>query len=531
MASALTVGLALLPLIVVFVGIIVFRLSGAVMAIIGWALAALEAATYFRTSLDIVLGASIYGIIKAFGITIAVLFTMLMIFTMKEVGALSVISDGIKRVAKTKEQQALFIGIGFGTFVTSLGVVTPALFPPLLMAMGFGPAAAVSVAVIGYNASTSFALLSLPITIPSGIPPTTPSLLGDPYYFAFKISIFLPVISTLISIAMLWVIGGKESLKKGWIPAILSGVVIGVSALLLVLVRAPIMIVGVLAGLFTMIVLYFYQKYENRELEKEKPIEWEPLLRALSPWIILIALASVVSIPAVTAALKSVDGSWSLGWATAHHSVDLDVLASVYFWIFVAYILSLPILRVKKAHLVNAGKVWIRRIWGPFIAYSLFFSISFIMAYSAMVVGTLEDGSIGLLPGPNFQDLNMNVAIGSSLASLGPVYVVVASLLGLFGAVVGGSETGSNVMFKGIQHQASKDVGLSDKQFMTIYGAHANAGGIASAITPSKINNAVATIGGTGKLEAEILKKNTVVVLLITAVLSVMTWVFVSMGI
>ncbi len=521
MASALTVGLALLPLIVVFIGIIVFRLSGAIMAIIGWALAALEAATYFRTSLDIVMGASIYGIIKAFGITIAVIFTMLMIFTMKEVGALSVISDGIKRVAKTKEQQALFIGIGFGTFVTSLGVVTPALFPPLLMAMGFGPAAAVAIAVIGYNASTSFALLSIPVTLPADIYGI------NPYDFAFKITIFLPVISSLISIAMLWVIGGKESLKKGWIPAVVSGVVIGVSALGLVIIRAPIMVIGVLAGLFTMIVLYAYQKYENRELEKEEPLEWAPLLRALSPWIILIALASVVSVPAVTEVLKSVDGAWSLGWATAYHSVDLNVLASVYFWIFVAYILSLPILKVKKEHLVNAGKIWIKRIWGPFIAYSLFFSISFIMAYSAMEV---QNGA--LAPSPYFNDLNMNVAIGSSLASLGqPVYVLVASLLGLFGAVVGGSETGSNVMFYKIQNQASKDVGLSDKQFMTIYGAHANAGGIASAITPSKINNAVATIGEGGKLEAEILKKNTVVVLLITAVLSVMTWVFVNMGI
>ncbi len=125
----------------------------------------------------------------------------------------------------------------------------------------------------------------------------------------------------------------------------------------------------------------------------------------------------------------------------------------------------------------------------------------------------------------------MNVAIGSSLAALGPAYIVLASLLGLFGAVVGGSETGSNVMFFPIQKQASQDVGLNNKQFMTIYGAHANAGGIASAITPSKINNAVATIGGGGKLEAEIMKKNTAVVLLITAVLSLMTWIFVSMGI
>ena len=521
MASATTVLLALLPLIVVFVGIIVFRISGAKMALIGWGLAALEAGTYFMTSWDIVFGATIYGILKAFGITIAVIFTMLMIFTMKEVGALSIISDGIKRVARTKEQQALFIGIGFGTFVTSLGVVTPALFPPLLMAMGFGPASAVAISVIGYNASTSFALLSIPITLPADI-------YGfDAFVFAFKITIFLPVISSLISLAMLWVIGGKESLKKGWIPAILSGVVIGVSALTLVLIRAPIMIVGVVAGLITMGVLYGYQKFENRELEKSEPIVWKPLLTAMSPWIILIALASIVSIPPVTKFLASLDGNGiNLGWATAYHTVDFNVFASVYFWILIAFLLSLPILKPTKSQMNSVFGVWIRRIWPPFIAYSLFFSLSFLMAFSAMVV---VDGA--LAPGPNYQDLNMNVAIGSALAALGSAYVFVAALLGIFGAVVGGSETGSNVMFYPIQKQASADIGLNDSQFMTIYGSHANAGGIASAITPSKINNAVATIGEGGELEAEIMKKNTVIVLGITVVLSIMTALFVYMGI
>ncbi len=525
MASALTVALALLPLFVVFVGIIVFRISGAKMALIGWGLAALEVGTYFQTSWDIVFGATIYGILKAFGITIAVIFTMLMIFTMKEVGALSIISDAIKRVAKTKEQQALFIGIGFGTFVTSLGVVTPALFPPLLMAMGFGPAASVAIAVIGYNASTSFALLSIPVTLPA-------HLYGfDAFVFAFKITIFLPVISTLISLAMLWVIGGKESLKKGWVPAVLSGLVIGFTALALVLIRAPIMIVGVIAGLVTMGVLYGYQKFENRELEKEKPIVWKPLLKAMSPWLILIALASVVSIPPVTRFFESLDGSGiNLGWVTAYQTVDFDVFSSVYFWILVAFLLSLPILKPSREQMNRVTKVWIRRIWPPFIAYSLFFSLSFLMAFSAMVV---VNGPTGphLAPGKYYNDLNMNVAIGAALASIGAAYVFLSPLLGIFGAVVGGSETGSNVMFYKIQEQASTDIGLNNAQFMTIYGAHANAGGIASAITPSKINNAVATIGGGGSLEAAIMKKNTVIVLGITFVLSIMTWIFVQMGI
>src|SRR3989337_3986523 len=51
---------------------------------------------------------------------------------------------------------------------------------------------------------------------------------------------------------------------------------------------------------------------------------------------------------------------------------------------------------------------------------------------------------------------------------------------------------------------------------MTIYGSHANGGGIASAITPSKINNGAATIGADAKMESEIMKSHVPLVLIIT---------------
>ena len=159
--------LALLPLLIVLAGIVYLKQSGARMALVGWLSAILLACTVFRTPLEVAMGATLFGIIKAFGISIAVVVTMLMIFLMKEAGALATIADAIKRVAHTREEQALFIGMGFGSFVTSLGAVTPALFPPLLMAIGFTPFAAVSVAVLGYDPLTSFALLSIPITIPA----------------------------------------------------------------------------------------------------------------------------------------------------------------------------------------------------------------------------------------------------------------------------------------------------------------------------------------------------------------------------
>jgi lactate permease len=125
----------------------------------------------------------------------------------------------------------------------------------------------------------------------------------------------------------------------------------------------------------------------------------------------------------------------------------------------------------------------------------------------------------------------MNIVVGAFLAAaLGRAYPLIAPGLGLFGAVVGGSETGSNVLFMKIQQKASADIGLSDKQFMTVYGSHAAAGGVASAVTPAKITNAVATIGAGRDLEAQIMRRHLAVAVLLTVALGLMTGLFVALA-
>jgi lactate permease len=111
----------------------------------------------------------------------------------------------------------------------------------------------------------------------------------------------------------------------------------------------------------------------------------------------------------------------------------------------------------------------------------------------------------------------------------------IASSLGLFGAIVGGSETGSNVLFMNVQYEAAGQVGIigsdgviNDK-FMAMYGGHGVAGGVASAITPSKVNNAVVTIGEGAEMEALVMRKLLLVTIALTIVINLMTGVFVSL--
>ncbi|MCI0497230.1 MAG: L-lactate permease [Thermoplasmata archaeon] len=523
-------GLALLPLVAIFVGIAFLKRDGLEMSFLGWLIAALLAIGYFHTSGEVVLGSTAVGIIKAFGISIAVLLTMLMIFIMKEVGALEVISDVMKRVVHSKEEQALFIGIGFGTFLTSLGVTTPAMFPPLLMAMGFNPFAAVMISVLGYNASTSFALLSIPVTLPAEVGGISAEEL------AWKISLFLPVLSVAISFAMLYFIGGMRSVRKGLVPAILAGLAIAVACLAAtwsalhplevgsLSLYIPLRVAGIFAGLVAMVVLYLYHRFKyGRPRRSGKGIGRRAALVAFFPWILLTALAAVTSVAQVQTALEEMLGTAEVVTVFADQEIDLNVLSQIYTWILVATLASIPVLRPTRKQLNSAVTVWLQRGWKPFAAFSMYFAIAYIMFFSGKeIIGG------ALVNSPDYVEFNMNLILGTSLAvAFGGSFMYVAGSLGVFGSFVGGSETASNVMFLGVQRSATAQ---TDTDFMTAYAAHAAGGGIASAITPAKITNAVVLIGEDRSLEARVMRANTLFVVFCTVAIGLMTALFITLN-
>ncbi|MGC8791211.1 MAG: L-lactate permease, partial [Desulfurella sp.] len=224
---------AILPILLVLAGMLVFNRSGTFVSVAGWLLCFAIAVYYFNTPFSVVWGATIMGIVKALGISLAVTFTMFLIFLMNETKALSKIIDYIKGITKNKEEQTLFLGMGFGSLSTALGMVTPAMFPPIFRLLGFSPVAAIAISILCYDPLTSFALFSIPITLPAKVamgfgikPPGIDSLSSFVWEYTFKITAFLPFISMLFAFLMLYTVGGMQALKKNWIAATLSGLVL-----------------------------------------------------------------------------------------------------------------------------------------------------------------------------------------------------------------------------------------------------------------------------------------------------------------
>ncbi len=143
--------MAIFPILAVLIGMLAFNRSGTFVSIMGWILALLVAVYYFKTPFGVVWGATLMGIIKALGISLAVTFTMFLIFLMSETKALAKIIEYIKKITKDKAEQTLFLGMGFGSLSTALGMVTPAMFPPIFRLLGFSSVASIAISILCYD--------------------------------------------------------------------------------------------------------------------------------------------------------------------------------------------------------------------------------------------------------------------------------------------------------------------------------------------------------------------------------------------
>jgi len=181
-----------------------------------------------------------------------------------------------------------------------------------------------------------------------------------------------------------------------------------------------------------------------------------------------------------------------------------------YFWILVSVFLSLPFLRTTRAQLNTSVQKWIKRAPRPMLASAIFFAIAYIINHSGK-------GLDWTLANPNN---NMVVVLAdASTALFGKAYPFIAPFLGLLGGFVSGSETSSIAMFTALHLSTAEKIGAAG---LLIAAASGIGGGLASVISPAKLQNASASIDRIGE-EAGVLRTTFVISLIITAIAAIMT--------
>jgi lactate permease len=498
--------LSLLPVVVIFL-LLALRLAAADQAgLIGWVVTVLIAWLAFRTPPGIALLASLAGVIASLPIALVVAMSILQVTVMIETGAIARVVALIKTVAPGDPVvQIMLINVGFGTLLTALGAVPVSILPPIMLALGYSSFAAIALPAIGYDALTTYALLGIPVVVFAGM--VGLPVAGAGGYFAR----FMPVISTGIALGMLYIVGKWKMLWQGLVPALLAGltagfICMGMNSLNMVTLT------GIAAGLGVIAVMLLYLKVTGRALvdrgrlaDADHAAEQKMSLgAAVSPWIILTACALLVNAPF----LPFFDLTFQR-WAMPVEIVPgapekLRLFWQAYFWILASTLLALPFLKPSRAQLRAAWSKWLKRAPRPVLAAAVFFAIAYVINHSGK--------------GPDWQladpSLNMvQVLAGAAAGGFGRLYPLAAPFLGLLGGFISGSETSSIAMLTALHLSTAERIGASG---LIIAAASGIGGGLASVISPAKLQNAAAAIDRIGE-EKNVFRLTFMIALAITA--------------
>ncbi|MCG2783768.1 MAG: L-lactate permease, partial [Anaerolineae bacterium] len=216
--NLLSVLLALLPVLVILILLVWRRAPADVAGLIGWLSAALVAWLYFQTPLITTLLISLAGVVASFPITLMVATSLLQITIMKEVGAIDRVVALIKTIAPGNQvAQILILNIGIGTLLAAMGATPVSILPPIMLALGYSSFVAIALPALGYDALCTYALLGIPVVVFSNFVGLPVNEVGG--FFAR----FMPVISTCIALAMLWIVGGWKMVWRGFFSTLLAG--------------------------------------------------------------------------------------------------------------------------------------------------------------------------------------------------------------------------------------------------------------------------------------------------------------------
>ncbi|MCG3255582.1 MAG: L-lactate permease, partial [Candidatus Heimdallarchaeota archaeon] len=510
MSLAVDVLLILVPFVIGIILLVFFKFKADTVGTILIILMLIIGIFYFLTEWKVALLASLAGIIKSFPISLMVLTSILMITYQQKTGALDKIVVSFKKIGGgNKAFQIMMINLAIGCFLVSIGATPVTMLPPVLMAMGYSAFASVALPAIGYDPLTTYALLAVPAEFFAFFMKDTlilsqidqlsllsnhiiePELVASGIAFSF----YMPLVTIGIALGMLWLGGGRKLLfsKDGIIFGLTAGITAGGTAILANLLEM-VKLTGVIAGIATALALIFVAKLKKLKIvdasvltDEEKIIDRNmPLWKALSPWIFLIVFVSLINFITPLYTLFNTKLLFTIKIGTI--IIDTKFLSHAYFWVLIAIICSTPFLGFGKKNIKETLKVWGKRSLRPVYAAAIFFGIAFIIIYS----GTSANG------------YNMITALaGASSFLFGNYYPLIVPFIGLFGGFISGSETSAIAMFSKYHETTASALGLNAVAVGTANGV---GGGLASVLSPAKIQNAAAVIDKVG-IEGEVIKK------------------------
>jgi lactate permease len=536
----MSVFLAISPVILIFLLMTWGRRSADVAGLTGWVYTALLAGLCFRTSWQVILVASLAGVVASFPISLMVVTSIFQINVMEEAGAIRRLVVFMKTLAsRNRAAQVMLINVGAGTLLAALGATPVSILPPIMLSLGYSAFVAIALPALGYDALCTYALLGVPVVVFADVAKGITGREFTPAEVGLYFAQYMPVITSLIALAMLWLVGGWAEVRRGWPVALTTGLTAGFIAIGMNVAGLP-TLTGIVAGLGVVLVMLAYlrlggQRLIDRELLGEEDRRAERAMGlglAVLPWILLVVFSFVTNFGRF--------GVYDVLFTKLAMPVEivpgrperLRALWQAYTWVLIATLVAIPFYRMAAGRLAAAGRKTLRRAPRPAFAAAVYFAVAFVLNHSGKAPALVAD-KLAWTPNPD-GGLNMvKVVADASAGVFHGAYAGVAAFLGLLGGFISGSETSSIAMLSKLHFETAAQVytGVTPERLLAISllvaAVSGIGGGLASVISPAKLQNAAAVIDKIG-MESQVIRATAVIALIMTLAAAALTFVFLA---
>jgi lactate permease len=534
----MSVLLAVSPIAVIFLLMIWGRRPADVAGILGWIYTAALAAFFFGTSWQVILLASLAGAVASLPVSLMVVTSIFQINVMEEAGAIRRIVALMKTLAaEDRAVQVMLINVGLGTLLAALGATPVSILPPIMLSLGYGAFVAIALPAIGYDALCTYALLGVPVVVFADVVKGVTGREFAPAEVGLYFARYMPVVTTLIAISMLWLVGGFREIRRGWHVALLTGLTAGFVAIGMNVAGLP-TLTGVVAGIAVVLVMLAYLRLRGgRLIDRSRlgPSDLEAergmgLSLAVLPWLLLVAFSILTNLGKI--------GLYDLLFNRLAMPLEIvpgrpermRVLWQAYTWVLLATLIAIPFYRMGAGKLVAAGRKTLRRAPRPAFASALFFAIAFLLNHSGKAAAV---PGAPWVPNPDGGINMVKVVADACAGTFHQAYSGVATFLGLLGGFISGSEASSIAMLTRLHFETMKLVfsaaspGRLLEISLLVAAASGIGGGLASVISPAKLQNAAAVIDKIG-MEGKVIRSTAGIALLLALAVALMTFVFLA---
>jgi lactate permease len=534
---ALSSLIAILPLLVLFVLLGALRMRAWLAALISAVVAVITAVTVYSMPLGDALNSGLWGAAFGFFPIMWIVINAIWVYNLTvETGHFDVLRRSFASISDDQRVQAMIIAFCFGALLEALaGFGTPvAICSVMLIAMGFRPIKAASVALVANTAPVAFGALAVPITTLSGVTGLPVNDLGS------MVGRQTPILALFVPLALVFIVDGKRGVRQMWPPAIVCGVVFAIFQYLSSnFWSVPLAdIIAALVSAFA--VLAFTRVWHPREtvtdsgapvgaddrdgldgggtVTRRRPLEADEgesavavaagvrsgadrevvdtprtVFTAYAPYLIIIVVFVLATrVPAITGHAPTKVGQSGTGlesvtqiinWPGLHifnaagkavaTTFKLNYLSAAGTLLLISGLLSMIFLRMGPGRAARAYGRTLDQLKFAILTVMLVLGLGFVM-----------------------NQAGQTTTLGLWAAGAGGAFAFLSPILGWLGVAVTGSDTSSNSLFGVLQVTAAQKTGLSP---VLMAAANSSGGVLGKMVSPQNLAIAAAAVGLEGR--------------------------------